>query len=235
MAYTSHWSPGTYPAARRSSHVDEYKSAKQGTVRVSDPYEWLERDTPETQTWVTDQEAYTRAFLDKNLQRSQLEDSIRASTDYERFGHPSLKADNRWYWSYNSGLQAQSVYYRSKDATLPSFNNGETGSGGEVFFDPNVLSEDGTVSLATAAFSRDGKYFAYALSRSVRPLSAPFAPIIMLTMHLSSCVPYLSHCTPAPTSDSHVASHRLTTPHKPIGQRLYDDLRPADNRPADVR
>ena len=75
MSYTTHWSPGTYPVARRSSHVDEYKSAKQGTVRVADPYEWLERDTPETQTWVTDQEAYTRAFLDKNLQRSQLEDS----------------------------------------------------------------------------------------------------------------------------------------------------------------
>ncbi|KZV73550.1 prolyl oligopeptidase [Peniophora sp. CONT] len=181
MSYTTHWSPGTYPPANRSSKVDEYKSAKQGTVRVPDPYDWLERDTPETQNWVTEQEAYTRSFLDQNSQRGKLEDSIRASTDFERFGHPSLKADNRWYWSYNSGLQAQSVYYRSKDATLPSFSNGETGAGGEVFFDPNVLSEDGTVSLATAAFSRDGKYFAYALSRSgsdfttiyVRPTSAP--------------------------------------------------------------
>ena len=172
MSYKSHWKPGTYPPAHRSSTVDEYKSAKQGTVRVPDPYDWLERDTPETQAWVTEQEAYTRSFLDQNGQRDQLESSIRASMNYERFGHPSLNADNRWYWSYKSGLQAQSGYYRSKDATLPSFNNGETGAGGDVFFDPNVLSEDGTVSLATAAFSRDGKYFAYALSRSVRLYSA---------------------------------------------------------------
>lgn len=33
---------------------------------------------------------------------------------------------------------------------------------------PNVLSSDGTVSLSTASYSRDGKWFAYALSRSVR-------------------------------------------------------------------
>ena len=33
---------------------------------------------------------------------------------------------------------------------------------------PNVLSSDGSVSLSTASYSRDGKWFAYALSRSVR-------------------------------------------------------------------
>lgn len=79
------------------------------------------------------------------------------------------------------------VNYRSKDSKLP---DAVPGLGSEVFFDvrlkaspkfiytspslcqPNVLSSDGSVSLSTASYSRDGKWFAYALSRSVRYLVA---------------------------------------------------------------
>ena len=77
--------------------------------------------------------------------------------DYQ-FSAPTLKKDNRWYWSYNSGLQAQSgtscsalshasnhdalrpVFYRSTDSTLPSFptSTGQVSNPGEVFFDVSV-------------------------------------------------------------------------------------------------
>ncbi len=70
-----------------------------------------------------------------------------------------------YYFSYNSGLQAQSPIYRfpvDKAGDLPK--EGEVG--GELFFDSNVLSADGTVARSTSAFSDDGKYWAYALSRS---------------------------------------------------------------------
>ena len=83
---------------------------------------------------------------------------------------------------------SETVYYRSKDSKLPDAT--VPGPGGEVFFDvrskasseftctptslcqPNVLSSDGSVSLSTACYSHDGKWFAYALSRSVRRLVA---------------------------------------------------------------
>ncbi|KAI0260483.1 prolyl oligopeptidase [Gloeopeniophorella convolvens] len=157
------WTPNRYPSARRSDHIDTYHSEAKGEVKIHDPYNWLEKDAEEKDAWVAAQEAFTRGFLDANLDRTRLEEEIRTSTDYEKFGPPVLRDDGRWYWSYNSGLQAQSVYYRSRDGTLP---NSVYGSGGEVFFDPNVLSKDGSVSLSTAAYSRDGKWFAYALSRS---------------------------------------------------------------------
>ncbi|KAJ2925832.1 hypothetical protein H1R20_g11259, partial [Candolleomyces eurysporus] len=94
---------------------------------------------------------------------------------------PVFRDDNKWYWMYNSGLQAQAVYYRSKDSKLPDRSNGV--NDGEIFIDQNLFTEDGTASLATHAFSDCGKYYAYGVSYSgsdfttvyVRPTSAPLA------------------------------------------------------------
>lgn len=179
------WTPNQYPDARRSDHVDIYKSEKHGEVRVADPYQWLEQNTEETDKWTSAQDAFTRTYLDKNPDRVKLEQEIRANTDYEKFSAPALKYDGRWYWYYNSGLQAQSVLYRSTDDKLPDFSKEGSGAGGEVYFDPNVLSEDGSAALAATAFSRDGKYYAYGISLSgsdfctiyVRETSKPLAAV----------------------------------------------------------
>ncbi|KAF9004715.1 prolyl oligopeptidase [Cyathus striatus] len=177
------WASCPYPPARRSDHVEVYKSASKGEVRVHDPYQWLEEYTDETNKWIAAQEAYTRAYLDKNPDRKRLEDSIRASMDYAKFSSPTLYDDNRWYWFYNSGLQPQAVIYRTKDSALPDFSE-EQKEAGEIFFDANLLSNDGTAALSTYDFSRCGKYFAYGISYSgsdfstiyIRPTGSPLAP-----------------------------------------------------------
>ncbi|KAG8875819.1 hypothetical protein FRB98_007565 [Tulasnella sp. 332] len=162
MAPATPWKAGRYPTSQRSDHIDTYKSKAQGEVRVADPYQWLEENSKETEQWVDEQEAFTQEYL-----------------------APSLKYDDRWYWYYNSGLSAQSIIYRSKDATLPKFDlDGSQGpeDAGEIFFDPNLLTEDGTGALTTTAFSRCGKYFAYGVSLSgsdfftiyVRSTDSPF-------------------------------------------------------------
>ncbi|KAH8092482.1 prolyl oligopeptidase [Cristinia sonorae] len=179
------WTPNRYPATRRSDHVDVYKSEEKGEVSVPNPYNWLEQDSEETDKWVSAQEAFTREYLDQNPERVELEDAVRKSMDYAKFSAPTLKEDGRWYWYYNSGLQAQSVIYRSKDKTLPDVSGDGPGAGAEVFFDSNLLSSDGTSSLADTAFSRSGEYFTYAISHGgsdfsnvyVRPTSAPLAAV----------------------------------------------------------
>ncbi|PFH50576.1 hypothetical protein AMATHDRAFT_193040 [Amanita thiersii Skay4041] len=175
------WSPNTYPPAHRLPHVDSYKSESKGTVNVPDPYIWLEEYSDDTDKWTSAQQKFTKAYLDKNPDRKRLEDAFRRSMDYPKFSAPFLNDDNRWYWFYNTGLQPQTVLYRSKDQSLPDFSQGD--DVGEVFFDPNLLSDDGTAALSMYDFSRCGKYFAYGISLSgsdfstiyVRSTSCPLA------------------------------------------------------------
>lgn len=177
------WNSNKYPPARRCDHVDTYQSAAKGEVRVADPYRWLEEYSEETDKWTSSQEAFTREFLDKNVDRKRLEDAFRASMDYAKFSAPTLREDGRWYWMYNSGLQAQSVVYRSKGKDLPALSGNDDSKVGEIFFDPNLLTEDGTAALSTYAFSESGEYWAYGVSLSgsdfstvyVRPTDSPLA------------------------------------------------------------
>lgn len=58
------------------------RARKKGEVRVPNPYNWLERDSEETDKFTTAQEAFTREYLDQNPERQELEDAIRKTFDY---------------------------------------------------------------------------------------------------------------------------------------------------------
>lgn len=84
-ATQNQWVPNRYPTARRSDHVEVYKSAARGEVEVPDPYQWLEdAHAEEVDAWTTAQEQYTRQHLDRNPDLKRLEDAIRANTDYAK-------------------------------------------------------------------------------------------------------------------------------------------------------
>lgn len=92
------WDPkaSPYPPARRDDGVIRtYQSARDGEVRIPDPYAWLEEPTEETDRYVEAQQAYTEAFLAKDDgNRGRFRETLRGLFDYARFSAPSLKGDH---------------------------------------------------------------------------------------------------------------------------------------------
>jgi prolyl oligopeptidase len=140
-----------YPETVKDDIVDTYFG-----IEVADPYRWLENDTSQaTAAWVEAQNKVTFGYLDKIPFRAKLKEELTELTDYEKYGSP-YKKNGKYYFFKNDGLQNQSVLYVQE--TLDSEP--------KVVLDPNKLSEDGTVALSSISFSKDGKYLAYAISRS---------------------------------------------------------------------
>lgn len=141
----------SYPEAIKDNTVDTYFGTE-----VADPYRWLENDTSQaTSAWVKAENDITNAYLAKIPFRNKLKERLTQLTNYEKIGTP-FKKNDKYYFYKNDGLQNQNVLYVKE--TL----DGEA----KVLLDPNKLSDDGTVALNGISFSKDGKYMAYAISRS---------------------------------------------------------------------
>lgn len=149
MSPAAAYPPLHYPETRKSEVSDDYHG-----TRVADPYRWLEDDnSTETGEWVKAQNEVTFGYLNTLPQREKIKERLTGLWNYDRTGMPS-EYGGRWFYSRNTGLQNQSVLY-----TALSLEEEPT-----VLLDPNLLSEDGTVSLANYAPSRDGRFLAYAIS-----------------------------------------------------------------------
>ncbi|MCH2135881.1 MAG: prolyl oligopeptidase family serine peptidase [Phycisphaerales bacterium] len=139
------------PETRRGDTVDVYHG-----VEVRDPYRWLEadvREAPEVSDWVDAQNEVTFGYLEQIEHRKDIRRRLEQLWDYEKSSSPR-KVGDKYYLTRNDGLQNQSVWYVLDDLDATP----------RVLLDPNTLSEDGTIALSGAAFSDDGRYFAYALS-----------------------------------------------------------------------
>jgi prolyl oligopeptidase len=138
-----------YPETRCG---EDYADPEQ---RVPDPYQWLERRGEEVERWVAAQNALTSSELSGLTARDPLRHRLGQLWNYPRRSSP-IKRGGRYFELRNSGLQDQNVLYVC--ASL--------GDPGRVLLDPNLLSSDGTVALATWSVSRDGRLLAYALSQA---------------------------------------------------------------------
>ncbi|WP_257309264.1 prolyl oligopeptidase family serine peptidase [Geothrix fuzhouensis] len=141
--------PLTYPPTRKADVVDDFFGTK-----VADPYRWLEDDnSAETKAWVEAQNKVTFAYLEQIPERSKIRERITRLWDFEKYSAP-FKRGQRYFYSYNTGLQNQSVLFVTEDPK----------AAGRVLLDPNTLSKDGTVALSGASFTEDGRLMAYAVS-----------------------------------------------------------------------
>ena len=136
---------------RRQMVIDNYHG-----TQVADPYRWLEDDTdPEVQQWMDEQNADFDQYIKSHDIREEINSRLTELWHYEKAGVPHFS--NGFYYTWrNNGLQNQNVLYRSPNLT----------DMGELIFDPNTLSTDGTVAVMASSFSPKGNYLAYSLSTS---------------------------------------------------------------------
>jgi len=139
-----------YPVSKSVNHVDDYH----GTA-VADPYRWLETDDADSQNWVSAQRDYAENYLATLPTRSDYKKRLTELWNYERYSAPS-EHGGRYFYSYNNGLQNQSVMFVQDNANATA----------RQLLDPNTLSTDGTVALSDSTVSKNGKYLAYSVSKS---------------------------------------------------------------------
>ncbi|MCL2497508.1 MAG: prolyl oligopeptidase family serine peptidase [Symbiobacteriaceae bacterium] len=136
---------------RRELVVENYH----GTL-VADPYRWLEDDTaPEVQEWMQEQHGDFEEYISTFPVRQELKQRFNQLWRFAKCSAPNFVEGYYYTWR-NDGLQNQAILYRA-----PSLE-----AEGELVFDPNPLSSDGTVAINSRAFSPKGNYFAYGLSTS---------------------------------------------------------------------
>ena len=140
-----------YPETRKVDQIDDYF----GTT-VEDPYRWLENlNDPGVKEWIEGQNKLTFSYLENIPFREKIRQRVTEIYNYPRYSSP-FRAGDYYFFYKNDGLQNQSVIYRQKGL------EGEA----EVFVDPNMLSEDGTVRIALVGFSNDNSYVTIARSEA---------------------------------------------------------------------
>ncbi|MGC8991829.1 MAG: S9 family peptidase, partial [Verrucomicrobiia bacterium] len=138
-----------YPATPKTNQADLYHG-----VTVPDPYRWLEDENSQaTAAWVEAQNRVTFAWLGSIPERPVIRARLQRLWNYEKFTAPRREG-NRYFFSYNNGLQNQYVLCVAESIDRPH----------RVLLDPNTLSPDGTVALTGYAVSDDGRLLAYGLA-----------------------------------------------------------------------
>ena len=97
-------------------------------TRVADPYRWLEdADSEATQKWSEAQNQVTQDYLN-TPERRQIKTRLEQIWNYPRYGTPSKKGNDYFFWK-NDGLQKKYVLYRSSTLNGPA----------KLILDPNTL------------------------------------------------------------------------------------------------
>jgi prolyl oligopeptidase len=148
--------PDAPPVAEPKPLIDIFHGTK-----VLDNYRWLENsNNPETQKWVEQEMAYTRALLDPLPGRAAIHSRL---TELLSIGNvtPPMLAGKHYFYTRREGMQNQPILY---------VRDGLNGSD-RVLLDANQLAADGTIALDWFQPSDSGKYVAYGTSPSGSEMS----------------------------------------------------------------
>ena len=122
---------------------------------VSDPYRWMEEDTPALRAWVLAQHEYTMARLTSLPAREGIRRRLEELMRTPAMG-TITKAGKRYFFRQRfEDQEISALYCQDEPHGAP-----------RLLLDPNELSSDRTITLADTHPSRDGSLIAYRLSFS---------------------------------------------------------------------
>jgi prolyl oligopeptidase len=150
----------TNPAAPPQAEIKPIADIFHGT-KVIDNYRWLEdANSPATEKWVAEENAYTRALLDPLPGRDAIHKRL---TELLQIGSisPPVIAGRHYFYTKREGMQNQPVLYVRDSLDGPD----------RVLVDANQLAADGTIALDWFEPSDTGKYVAYGTSPSGSEMS----------------------------------------------------------------
>src|SRR5262245_4162333 len=134
-------------------------------ISVADPYRWLEGDpndpagpgrvTAEVAAWTDEQNAYTRAVLDRAPGRAEIEARLRPLMEVGAVTAPAMRG-TRYFFSKREGRQNQPVIY---------WRDGHGGVD-RVLIDPAAIDPSGLTTVEWISPSPGGDVVAYGTSRS---------------------------------------------------------------------
>ena len=139
----------SYPQTKKIDVVDDYFGTK-----LTDPYRWMESlDSTDVAAWVAAQNQVTSEYLAKLPLRDHFKRRITELWNYPKVTIP-VREGGRYFFQKNSGLERQPPLYVRESLT----------SAPRLVIDPNVLSPDGSLSLAQWMPSPDGHLLAYGIA-----------------------------------------------------------------------
>ncbi len=140
-----------WPNSRKDSIVDTV-----GGKKLADPFRWLEdASQPDVQTWMKQQDDFTRAVLAKLPGREDIAARLKQLLYYDAIGAPEHRKGRYFYTRKHVDKEKSIVYWKQ----------GEKGTE-NVLFDPNAWSTDGSKGLGGWWPSYDGTYCAYSVKEN---------------------------------------------------------------------
>jgi len=150
------------PTAPPKAAIKPMADTFHGT-RIVDNYRWLEDGkSPETQKWVEEELAYTRALLDPLPGREAIHQRLTELLSIGVVTPPQI-AGRYYFYTKREGMQNQPILYvrqRTDGETLQATSLQPD----RVLVDANQLAADGTVALDWFQPSDNGRYVAYGTS-----------------------------------------------------------------------
>src|SRR3989344_668046 len=147
-------------------------------VKVSDPYRWLEEDDKKTAAWITKQNSYTGALINKVPVRKRLKQQLKKLYKIDSIGIP-LPYNNRYFFMERKGSQDLGVLYVQNSLK----------SKPRVLIDQNKLSKEKTTVIKGWSPSWDGKLLAYSLSEASNDQASIYVMDVDTGKKLSDVIP----------------------------------------------